>query len=506
MFEPSGYMKVYGIVGAYVASFLIAIVLIFSPVAGFLADVKFDRYRILQYSMRLILAVSSLTVLALLILLTANSDVLTVSMSLAFGITYLLGYCGYNANIIQYGLDQLRDAPSQDSVVFLHWLFWSYYCSTFTTQGVYAAISHYYPSVTFKILAVTSMVVLSIVILVISLSIADYKQRWFIVEPGGNNPYKLVYKVIRFAWLHKIPVNRSAFTYCEDELPSRLELGKSKYGGPFTTEQVEDVKVFLGILKILLSIGPIFFMHMAVTFVVVIHLHNVRYSNGGALVEYMILDSGFLSTALIIVFIPLYLCILRPFISYHIPGMLKRIWIGFILLCISLVSVVVLHRFTHDYIYVPDPTTNELKICANTQTYNNSTSDVLNYFSLKVIHLTAQHILLALFKMLVYIAVWEFLCCQSPQSMKGLIFGVFYAIQGLFRSLAVVLFLLFHYFWTGPSFDCAFGFLLVNIVIGIVAFLVYVCVSKRYKYRMRDEPSHVRRYAEEYYSNRPSCM
>ncbi len=33
MFEPSGYMKVYSIVGAYVASFLIAIVLIFSPVA-----------------------------------------------------------------------------------------------------------------------------------------------------------------------------------------------------------------------------------------------------------------------------------------------------------------------------------------------------------------------------------------------------------------------------------------------------------------------------------------
>ncbi len=162
-------------------------------------------------------------------------------------------------------MDQLRDAPSHDSVIFLHWYFWSYYCSTFTTQVVFSAISHYYPSLTFRILAVTSMLVLSIVILVISLSIADFKQKWFIVEPGGNNPYKLVHRVIRFAWLHKIPVNRSAFTYCEDELPSRLDLGKSKYGGPFTTEQVEDVKVFLGILQVLLSIGPIFFMNMTVT-------------------------------------------------------------------------------------------------------------------------------------------------------------------------------------------------------------------------------------------------
>ena len=42
----------------------------------------------------------------------------------------------------------------------------------------------------------------------------------------------------------------SAFTYCEDELPSRLDLGKHKYGGPFTTEQVEDVKTFLWLVMI----------------------------------------------------------------------------------------------------------------------------------------------------------------------------------------------------------------------------------------------------------------
>ncbi len=56
------------------------------------------------------------------------------------------------------------------------------------------------------------------------------------------------------------------------------------------------------------------------------------------------------------------------------------------------------------------------------------------------------------------------------------------------------------------NFDCAISILLVNIVIGIVAFLVYVCVARRYKYRMRDEPSHVHRYAEEYYSKRPKTV
>ena len=42
-----------------------------------------------------------------------------------------------------------------------------------------------------------------------------------------------------------------------------LDLGKEKYGGPFTTEQVEDVKVFYGILKVLFSLGAAFFLDFA---------------------------------------------------------------------------------------------------------------------------------------------------------------------------------------------------------------------------------------------------
>ena len=72
-----------------------------------------------------------------------------------------------------------------------------------------------------------------------------------------------MYKVIKFASEHKDPIRRSGFTYCEDELPSRLDLGKEKYGGPFTTEEVENVKAFVGILGVLLTIGPIFVADIA---------------------------------------------------------------------------------------------------------------------------------------------------------------------------------------------------------------------------------------------------
>ena len=64
------------------------------------------------------------------------------------------------------------------------------------------------------------------------------------MDSGSRNPYKLVFKVLKFAKDHTNPIRGSNFTYYEDELPSRLDLGKEKYGGPFTTEHV---KAFIGI-------------------------------------------------------------------------------------------------------------------------------------------------------------------------------------------------------------------------------------------------------------------
>ena len=46
----------------------------------------------------------------------------------------------------------------------------------------------------------------------------------------------------------------------------------------------------------------------------------------------------------------------------------------------------------------------------------------------------------------------------------------------------------------------------MNIVIGVFALLVYMCVAKRYKYRERDEFCNIHQYAENYYSNQPTVQ
>ena len=52
----------------------------------------------------------------------------------------------------------------------------------------------------------------------------------------------------QYSLQNKHPQYRSAFTYCEDKLPSWMLAKVSSYRGPFTTEQVEDVKTFLRVL------------------------------------------------------------------------------------------------------------------------------------------------------------------------------------------------------------------------------------------------------------------
>ena len=128
--------------------------------------------------------------------------------------------------------------------------------------------------------------------------------------------------------------------------------------------------------------------------------------------------------------------------------------------------------------------------------YHNTTN-ILAIEPLTYISLLTQNILSALSNMLIYIAAFEFICSQSPTSMIGLFIGLFYAIKGLFQLVATILLLPF---WT-CFYRNWFIYFLVNILIGVVAIILYVCVAKRYEYRKRDEPCNLRKYVEDYFSN-----
>ena len=474
----------------------VVIYTLFFPLAGILADIKFGRYKTVVTSL---FTVSLAVLPSIAILVTALfgnmkkliSDVVASVVYYLGGIILYVGLIGFTANVVQFGMDQLHDSPAEDSTLFIHWYVWTYYASFFVIQLAWnlaltqhTAVSDAYSSayiIGYCLLVL--MLIVIVMVLAVTLCLVRHRRRWFLIEPGGLNPYKLVYRVTKFARQHKIPVQRSAFTYCEDELPSGLDLGKEKYGGCFTTEQVEDVKAFYGILKVLFSFGIVFFLDFAADSIFSFYITPLR---GEIPIEYYLLNLGLLSLLLIVICIPLYLCLLRPFISQYIPGMLKRMGLGMLLVLLSLMTSFIMATVAHlesDHVY--------------NNTYCLSDFDyVFNCPALLLIQLTLS----AFSHMLNYTAVFEFVCSQSPHSMKGLLIGVLYAIRALYQLVATLLVLPFA-LSTNKPINFGFWYYLMNIVIRVVALLVYMCVSKRYRYRERDEFCNIHQYAENYYSN-----
>ena len=116
---------------------------------------------------------------------------------------------------------------------------------------------------------------------------------------------------------HKGPVGHpSAFAYCDEFKPSRLDYAKQRYGGPFTTSDVEDVKtlirVFLDDLvprtnicycrtQLLIIIFATFAIHTGTESMI---------GHGNCSAEWVLLQSGLLSEIVSTLIMPLYTCLL----------------------------------------------------------------------------------------------------------------------------------------------------------------------------------------------------
>ena len=122
-----------------------------------------------------------------------------------------------------------------------------------------------------------------------------------------------------------------------------------------------------------------------------------------------------------------------------------------------------------------------------------SSSSVSQYQN--VYFFASQHVLCAVANMLLDIAVLEFVCSQSPYSMKGLLLGIFFSVKSLFQGIALTSILPFGAWWNIRSLHCGSGFYLMNIILGLLELVLYSCASKRYKYRKLNEPSNEYRSA-----------
>ena len=509
---------------------LLLIVQCFFPLAGHLADTKIGRYKTIILSLWITMLALLATFLGAQLLFLTSLDLLgikvNVSLSVIGGallvagfVLLILGNAGFSANIIQFGLDQLYEAPGEDQSLFIHWYFWA----NSTAELIIGAILNLLQTVsTTKDLLITRTCLFVLVpatvisVLALTLYITNRKKYWFLIEPRRPNMYRLVHKVTQFSLQHKAPLNRSAFTYCEDELPLGLDLGKNKYGGPFTTEQVEEVKAFYGIVKVLFAVGLVVFTEMSIEFLQ--HSYE-RHALGNPLfvpkhinghqeegdnytsnpqISTVFFGGNIIYSLITCVCIPLYLIVLRPLFINHIPGMLKRIGIGMILIVLSSISTLILDIIIETEIKVFGCTFDD----NNNYTYANSTKHPLpTELERSIAYVPLfQEVLSALSNMLISIGAYEFICSQSPSSMKGVLIGLLYAIRGLAGILTYSLIIFLSLGWHTallPSCDIIYN--VVIALISLVAMVVYVTVAKKYKFKVRDEPCNDYRYVDDYY-------
>ena len=179
-------------------------------IAGWIADVCFGRYKMMYVSTWFTWATLIVSTMSLVLARTVDSYTSNVH-SYVNGVLWVIiavGYGGFQANVIQFGMDQLHDASTDEIASFILWHVWTYFSSGFVIYIILGCLPKQYWIVWQLVMCIYLSIALSSMLMF---------NHWLVKEPVTQNPFKLVYSVVKYAIKHKHPECRSAFTYCEDE-------------------------------------------------------------------------------------------------------------------------------------------------------------------------------------------------------------------------------------------------------------------------------------------------
>lgn len=482
----------------FIIGIIFCLVSFLYPLAGCIADTIIGRYKMVLYSSVFLLcgcisfSVGSILYFTNIIRAEQATVVyglkelaapLLVGFLLAF-----MGFSGYQSNYIQLGLDQLQDAPSYSLGLFVHSVIWFLTMGLMLVQLVIAwATCSFDQYIIHFLVSLPFVFILALMVLIV---IGRWKQQWFHADPVRHNPYKIVFQVINFAWKHKYPIQYSAFE-SDDEQPSRFDYAKQRFGGPFTTEQVEDVKMFLKIISVLLSLGPVFILTSpTILFYAnfVEHVTILDKTNTSCSWKWIVLDMGGLRYLVATLFFPVYIWLLYSVLRNCIPRIFTRLSIWILILVICVGSMVFIDLTGH-ILYYNHKHTGAACLFSHNVMADDDKAATLELPWAVVLLPTA---LASVAPIMIVTTTFEFITAQSPYSMKGFLVGVFFATMGLFRLIGSLLLLPFYlpHFWSTKRtsidvINCGFGYLLSICTVGIVGFVLFLLASKKYRYRER---------------------
>ena len=460
-------------------------------IAGWIADVRFGRYRVISLSMWIMWAALLLATVNSVLATTVNSYINSICRYVngALWTIVAIGFGGFEANVIQFGIDQLHDASTNEIVSFIHWYIWTYFCSGLVVNIILGCLPSQYSRLLGNLMVC--------IYLSIALSSTLMFNHWLVKEPVTQNPFKLVYSVVRYAIKHKRPECRSAFTYCEDEPPSRIDFGKSKYGGPFTTEQVEDVKTFLRFI-IVIFVGTVTFDVVFASGQLMDNVSNMlTHTVDGSVSKFCpkeVFITSFAYGSFII--LPFHELLIYP-VFHRCLDMIKSHWkyiMGAPLLIAGITALLLIETAAR-YEYLESKNYNATIPCMG---YGTLSTVTLNVWWMAV------PLLLFSFSLSMFgIGGIEFIASQTPYSMRGLIMGTTYCMFTLCAAVGEGISIPFTRqlsIWGTGVISCGFWYALLLLVVEVLVCFMLIAMQKWYKKRKREDVlpnEHI--FAERYY-------
>ncbi len=508
-YEPISKLSFIYFTGFYA---FLAMVTGFYIVSGFIADVCCGRYRMVTLGMGFLWIAVLMLVIAVLITVSNLHHIpkpLNAFRNVLIGGAFLLaipGLSGFYSNMIQLGLDQLQDAPSSILGIFLHWTVWVSLLgeSIVHLLVVLTSCPNRDSDISFKN---TTYCVCGayFTLLSILLFINCFTKRWFVATEVRYNPYKMVVNVLRFVRTHKHPIRHRAMHWTNGEKPSQFDFAKHCYGGPFTSGQVEDVKTLCRVVLVLLAIGPVFILSVPTSYFLfpLFSFHVSGRNSEKCTYEWIFVKSGTLSYLVDLVCLPVLIWIVYCVLRNRVPKILTRLEIGILLSILGVFSMLVIDLVGHN---VTNDSTNGTH-CMFLEAYNLDKNRTPYYkLQLPWYILIAPNLLNMFSKSLVQVTTFEFISAQTPQAMKGLMFGVFFAIQGGYSFMGAILLIPFslNYWITSPHtyLSCGFSYFFFTLIVSLTGLMMFACVRHRYKYRMREEEPFPQAVVEEIFERR----
>ncbi len=449
------------VVGLLTCSFLLL-----GPFAGLYASCRFGRYRVVYRGLWLMWSGTFVTTSILLqqnlagILLQQNETVHVHTILSYFEVVtfaaYSVGFMAFSVNIVPFGLEQKPDASDEQTAAFIHWIVWSLLSAIATSQLLISFCE-------FRLALVVESVVFA-VLLTLALCSTSLLPGSLIIEPEGNNPLTSILSVLWFAVKHKTPVCKSD---CKGKAPSWIDLGKSQHGGPFTNEEVEDVRTcFRMCITIISPTIALCFVHTYILLLlemvqcVTLTIDFTNQPNGVFIVPCILS---------LVLQLPLHDAALCPLISSWIPHTNKRI--GLLHGCTVFVSLTLLLESGALYIM---PLSFDSKL--NGIAWIHIATIMFVYYQFMTISLMAG---------------LEFVWAKAPYNLRGLLVGLEYAVWLFSPALGNGIYTA----WQFENRDSTtiLQLNLLSLIVTILGVFVWVTVARWYKkIRERHETQEVK--------------